>query len=303
MKKNIILIFHFLMFARFLAADVIEDRRVESDQVALWKSKLENSKTMDPQAKISNLWLGLRNIGYRHSHAGHSKEIDSLYSEIQSEILAVPNHAQYFENELNQERNALKSGDSKTDYDRKRRIYIAETLVRLPSPETIKVLGSYLFDERDNPPPPNPNHFNDADPVPSSTRLAYESIMDIGLRNPPVTKAAYWAEENDREGYALSRSRAWFNEVKAGERPFSFIGQTVEYRFKPDGTVESTQLPASVLESDPKPPAPSTAATKPRGKAPDVHESPSSASKWSLIVGGILGLAALIHWIRQKRQG
>lgn len=163
-----------------------------------------------------------------------------LFKSAQSALLSIPGHAKYFADALERQRSSLKPREYRGDYHNRRRLYLEGVLPHLPSPETISELGKYLYDERDNPPPPNPR--SDADPVPSSTRLAYMAIMSIGLRQPPVTKEAYWKETVNREDFALSKTRVWFSKVKEGNLAFSFVGQKVDYRFNPDGTWETIAL-------------------------------------------------------------
>ena len=40
----------------------------------------------------------------------------------------------------------------------------------------------------------------------------------------------------------IADTRAWWEEIKSGKRAFSYKGQKVEYRFKPDGTWETIAL-------------------------------------------------------------
>ena len=96
--------------------------------------------------------------------------------------------------------------------------------------------------------------------------------------------------------------------MKSGQLAFSFPGQLVEYRFKPDGRVESTALPASILEQDPKPPAMRVAPSGEHSPRQPIA-TPSGQSldfvkrNWLWVVGGILAMLAGFAWLRPKLSG
>jgi hypothetical protein len=55
---------------------------------------------------------------------------------------------------------------------------------------------------------------------------------------------------------ALASYRAWWEEVKSGQRTFSFKGQVVEYRFRPDGTWDTIPIANPPVDGpDENPPA------------------------------------------------
>ncbi len=233
------------------------DRRKEADQVALWESKLVGAQQKPPDARPGELWLGLRNMGHRRLTEDHSPAVDDLYLNIQQELLSIPSHAQFFADEL--ERLRL---DPKSNYERIRATYLAEILMHLPSPETVSVLGHYLGDMRDMPIDENPKYneavrsgrIKAADwiPLPQNAWLATYALSNIGLQNPPfepvadysLIRFAPWNE-------SLRQFRAWWEEVKSGKRTFSFVGQEVEYRFKPDGGWETVTV-ANPPDATPK---------------------------------------------------
>ena len=63
-----------------------------------------------------------------------------------------------------------------------RSLYIAHTLIHMPSPETIRVLGNYLCDERDIPPERNW--------TPENAHLAAYALSRIGV--PVFPSRARW---------------------------------------------------------------------------------------------------------------
>jgi hypothetical protein len=61
----------------------------------------------------------------------------------------------------------------------------------------------------------------------------------MGIKNPP---------QPDHRGYAIIDSwKLWFEQVKAGNRTFSFEGENISYRLKKDGTFET--LDASAVDA------------------------------------------------------
>ncbi len=214
-----------------------EDRRIEAEQVALWEKKLEETRHKTKSEKISELWLGLKNMGQRKKNVERSDEVDRIYNKLQQELISISGHAQYFADEIETFRTRVQHlpRGNQTAYDTFRLRKIAEILPHLPSPETITVLGNYLYDERDAP--------HDRTFRPENAHLAAYALSQIGLRDCPfegilapirLTYVPDWKQ--------LPIFRSWWEEVKSGKRTFSFVGQKVEYRFKPDGTWDTALL-------------------------------------------------------------
>ena len=231
----------------------------------------------------------------------HSRDVEDLFRQIQGEFLSIPGHAQYFADEIERERAALVPDDDRISFDRHRSQYLRETLKHLPSPETIRVLGNYLFDDRDPMPPMEPGQ--DWVPVLPNPLLALKTLAEIGLREAPVkpdTFFDYWNPE------PLPGVRAWYEEIKSGKRAFSFKGQSVEYRFNPDGTWVSTPI-ANPPDDAPAPPPAKPPATggKPSGPAcappPATAPAPVSGRIWPWITGGVLTVLAAIVYFTKSR--
>jgi hypothetical protein len=209
------------------------------------KSELDKTQSMPKEQAIAELgnWV------YKLNHQQQSTDTASVREEATALLLSIPGHAQYFADEIESERQTVQDlpphvGD-RISYDRHRYWYIEGTLEHLPSPETIQILGKLLYDERDTPPPPSRGQ--DWTDIPANSLVASEAIANIGLRHAPVPKG--------HEGgtvEALAKHKAWYEKVKAGTLAFSFEGQNVEYRFKPDGTVETTPLKSSDEASNKK---------------------------------------------------
>lgn len=179
-----------------------------------------------------------------------------VYDFAQVTALSIPGHAKYFADELERVR-----PKDLTKYEKLRTQYLAETLQHLPSPETVQVLGHYLDDMRDTPFDENPKYdemvrsgkFKPLDwtPLPQNAWLATYALSNIGLRDPPYAALTdYSLLRFSTSKDALAKFRKWWLQVKAGEIPFSFVGQSVEYRFQPDGSV-AISTPAEIPEEKP----------------------------------------------------
>lgn len=279
-----------------------ESRQRESEQASMWQEKIEKSADYKPNKRLQFLRLGLRNMGYRHGMEGHSSEIDGVYRSLQKIFLSTPGHAEYFADFLETQRSELKLGNSRGSYDLQRLHIIRETLVHLPSPETVKVLGGYLYDERDNPSERTPTQ--DSTPIRGSGNLAAEALGNIGLRNPPMKpwREGYYLEDKK----ALEIYREWYDKVKSGEMPFSFVGQRLEYRFQPDGSVASTQveIPEEELkqieDSTREPREPSGRSSGEPGEA-QRPVSPARPFPWLWIAAAVVLLGGFIGFVKMRK--
>ncbi len=228
------------------------------------------SKTDSNPSSENILALG-REIGSSDRFKNSSPEYMTVHSELVNAMIKIPGHAQIIADEIEHLREQKIQGSTEAlrakhhlVYQDQRGNYIRKVLANLPSPETIKVLGDYLSDERD---PPLPiNITQDWSDMPANCNLAAAAISKIGLRNPPATK---WPTDYSPE---LKNCREWWDEIKSGRKTFSFKGQNVEYRFKPDGTWET--LPISNPPDDAVMPPKLTPKPAPE-KAPEQDVQPS----------------------------
>jgi hypothetical protein len=108
-----------------------------------------------------------------------------------------------------------------------------ETLRHLPSPETVKVLGGMLSEEWEHQSSPD----SKVDPSQSMAKYAVTAMTLLNIRDAPSA-----AIEQYSASEVLSDWQAWYEQIKSGQRAFSFKGQAVEYRFKPGGTWETIPI-------------------------------------------------------------
>lgn len=159
-------------------------------------------------------------------------------------LLETPGHARYFADEV--ERLIADPANAGTDV-RQRYWYLVEVLSHLPSPETVAVLGHYLYDER-YPTPPGEHGSGAYGPT---DRMAATALRDIGLRVSDELMSR-WRGVTAGSG-DVERWLAWWEEVERGERSFSFKGQALEHRFLPDGSWESFPIANPPDDGPPRP--------------------------------------------------
>jgi hypothetical protein len=231
-------------------------------------------------------------FGRRRDNPPDSRWAD-IYRNAQQILISTPGHAKYFADEVERFRKEVQHlpRGNQVGYDRERQWLIAETLRHLPSPETIQVLGNYLDDERDTPP--------ELVFLPENSFLGCVALSEIGLRNPPVSARPgmhNWREE-------LVKQKAWYAQVKAGAIPFSFVGQKLEYRFKPDGTWDTLAM-ANPPDDGPRPAKPinmqEQRSTKKQNPSSAPLEPKPLGNLLPWIVGFIIFLTGGATWVAVK---
>lgn len=261
-------------------------RQTEIALIQTWERHLGEISTLSGAGKIEFLSSGLLQLGEWMSFDGHNPAMDRIYASLQIEFISIPGHARYFADKIEWERKSLQPGVHPLDYDRHRQRSF-ETLAHLPSPETVKVLGNFLRDERDREVAvwseaggekhssggrsPNCNH-------------AGRALGLIGLRNAPYPKGAYMED--------IGKWGLWWEDIQSGKRTFSFLGQKVEYRFKPDSTWETIAL-ANAPDD-----APRAAKSPPAASADPIQPL---VVRWAWIIAVVMLLLAGMTWVRLKR--
>lgn len=208
-----------------------EMRKVETEQIEFWRSNHSKAASKTEDEKLDFLSKGLRNMGQRSRWQECNPEVIRIYNGIQSQMLSVSGYADYFENRIISGQNnqsAPIEGSFYRGYEETRYAILGEILPYLPSPETISVYGRFLSDEAEVTKEPKY-------PVPQANcDLAINGLRKIGLRGFPNTGRTMRWDDNHMQDLEMWRS--WWGKVKSGKLAFSFEGQNVEYRFKPDGT-------------------------------------------------------------------
>lgn len=212
-----------------------------------------------------------------------------------SELCKIPGHARYFAEEIKREQEEVKqyatNSGPRVSYDRHRTWHF-ETLRNLPSPETIWVLGEFLSDDVDTPHSSVPEDSDWGEIDRANSFFSSMTISEIGLRDAPAGRELF----DIRPEQHLATTRAWWAEIESGKRTFSFKGQNVEYRFKPDGTWETLTM---ANPPDDGPGRPESGPNRPERKSspPPVNiktETTEWSRPWLLVAAGILTVLATI---------
>lgn len=288
--------------------------RSQYESLANLRKSVQEVEQKPPNETIPLLADGLQKLARKNVF--QVAERIEVYDLVQSTLLAIPGHAQYFADEL--ERLRL---DPKSNYERIRATYLTETLKHLPSPETIQVLGHYLSDMRDTPYDENPKFIEalragkvkepDWTPTPQNAWLATCALSNIGLRNPPFEPVGNYINIRFSEADSLPKFREWWEEVKSGKRTFSFVGQTIEYRFKPDGSWKTVTVDnpppdapkpsiAIPLQPEKKPENERIAKPRPAEKTTVLEDSEHALWRW-VLAGFVLLVAVAGLWAKLRR--
>lgn len=167
-----------------------ESIRNEAAQVELWESKLDESRGKANEVKLSELWLGLRNMGYRKTRPGHSPAVDDIYRKLQSELLSIPGHAEFYAKPIWESYRAYRDPShpkhsGSANWFSGEAQYGLETLKHLPSPETVKVLGEMLPEEWEADRLGGPRESDMTYPSALAKQAAW-TLLDLPLRNKPT---------------------------------------------------------------------------------------------------------------------
>jgi hypothetical protein len=228
-KMKYLLYFIGLVFAMHIAYG----RNLE-DGIRRQISEVKESPTKE---NIMALASEIRS-SYRYKYALTLGEYAATI-EAQEALCKIPGHAQYFADEI--ERLIADPANIGSDFP-ERLWYLQETLPHLPSPESIRVLGSYLNDDRFAP-------LKGADNSGATGRsglIATNALRWIGLRESEnvirAEKGSHYSDLND-----LRKMRAWWEEIKSGRRHMgnhrhgkSPGRRAAEQRRSPDSRASST---------------------------------------------------------------
>jgi hypothetical protein len=201
-------------------------------------------------------------------------------------LLSLPEHAAYFGRALDR---AIKSEiDEVRDANasirvRPNRDEIYETLVQLPSPQIVELLGELLEDERD---PWKGQPASDYTRPLRNSFLAAQTLNRIGIEGVPLIEPI--KDDRDFEA-ARDQWKLWFAQVKAGNRTFRFKGDPQEYNLH--GPVAA--VPAVKLAQ--------------QGSSSPGVSSANEVSDWipsswiPLVIATLVLIAALGSWLQSRR--
>ncbi len=299
MMKLILLIVIGIIFPSSLfGSDELHSRWIKAGETWYdrWMNLADEADSMTNEERIALL---SRALGVKDNFVLNEKQ-QEVFDRLQALVLETPGHAQYFADEIERMRQDVEGipRGRQSDYDSRRSRYLGKILSHLPSPETVKVLGHYLDDMRDEAPP----EFD----LGENAYLAMLALSRIGLRDSPVQPLRTYRKiiDNgvDLREEPLTRLRAWYKQVESGELAFSFIGQDVEYRFNPDGTWETIPI-ANPPDDDPREPgalAPEQQVQQPTPENPGTGQDGSGSTLWFWLGGFVAVFSVGIVWFLKR---
>ena len=265
-------------------------------EYAAWEAKMLDSidslKNSDPETAIAKLG---RLVGQLSESPNKERGDRTVYNLAKLTLVTIPGHAEYYANRINKVREevdgVIQSGGKYPPLSDllNEQMYGFQTLSQLPSPETVRVLGEFLTDERGRmiiPPESKGREMKLYDlwqQDPNST-LAAETLSRLPLKTKPHAVIDEWDKDS------LTPWIHWYAQIKVGRRTFSFEGDPQEYDLT--GPVSGTRNPDTPRErrrpTDPK-----------SAKATATPKSPSS-TPW--IAGAIVVLIGAGGWFYLKKQ-
>lgn len=214
----------------------------DPNEYAAWEARLlkrvEEQESLPPDESIPQLGRWLRQLSRPQ---WIERQGSPVFSAAQDALLSIPDHAEWFGVRIRSMADANLTGNvSPYMTEGRRRYWDFETLTQLPSPETVKVLGELLFDERTI-----KHDMPDDSPWVPNCYYAVRALHYLGLNNPPVTS------EHPEARKDLRAWQLWYEQVRAGSRTFAFKGDDNEYSLT--GPVRRS-LPTKPLRSNPDTP-------------------------------------------------
>jgi hypothetical protein len=249
-------------------AEVISAAKLQEIQKGMQQMRdlLQQAPNLPPEEAIPLLGLAV----YKTSHNRIYKvpERVELHDQLEQALIAIPGHAEYYQNKINTAQENLDrsievsttSGTNRTE-NLKSVLRSAQNdgfmiLGELPSPETIRVLGEMLFDERGVIKKENASDNSDAFLMQTPTSQLAASLLEKMIESPPLIDlpGTYFSD--------LGPWKNWYHQVKEGNRTYRFKGNPTEYDL--NGPVRATKTP-DAKRSDRRAITDSSAETKKKG--------------------------------------
>jgi hypothetical protein len=172
-----------------------------------------------------------------------------VFHAVQSALLAIPGHAQYYQNKIEDARKQVKANENLSPEEKERlrragkpavglgdywdvRGVAFQVLAQLPSPETVAVLGHFLEDPegrngKDLLGNPLVWH-DDVAPAFPNCWLACISITNLGIEHAPIGDVSK-LNSVVMDPVQFDAWKGWWQEVKSGKRTYQFKGSAIEY--------------------------------------------------------------------------
>lgn len=163
------------------------------------------------------------------------------------------------------------------------RSFAFNTLQHLPSPDTVRVVGAYLYDAEETQEPITMDHVPDSFGPASNGSLVVDALKHL-IEKPPVG-----ADRNYQKPSDISAWQIWYEQIKAGNRTFRFKGDPTEYDLNGPASKATVQR----VERDRKRAAERIAGHKRNARGSEVESAIDQVSKPTSIAG-ILAACALV---------
>ncbi|MEO5713196.1 MAG: hypothetical protein ABIT37_06880 [Luteolibacter sp.] len=237
------------------------------------------------------------------------EEQKSIFYKAQAELLAIPGHAKYYQDKIEEMRKKVLIDSKRTPqelekmqnegqeimwestYEHFREISL-RTLQFMPSAETVSVLGHFLDD------PEGKDGKNvigrliengqDYAPRPRNAEQAAKSIRKLGIEHPPFQEPGPNPHDGLFEG-EVDAWQSWWSQIRDGKRTYRFIGSKIEYGADGPASKEVVQR----AERDRKRDEEREVGHKKSAIAPETGSTAAVAAK-PLSIAGILAACALI---------
>ncbi|GAA5115800.1 hypothetical protein GCM10023212_01110 [Luteolibacter yonseiensis] len=192
--------------------------------------------------------------------------------------MAIPGYADYYDKKIrrNMDDEVAKNGKG----NERERMWAFQTLEHLPSPETVKVLGELLYDDRD--PYKGATGFEDTGAPRPNFRYASMTLTRLGIQKAPM-KNKYPDGSVGYDDSEVETWKVWYEQVKAGTRTFSFEG---------DDTIYNLAGRTSVARDGPVQSRPERKVSTTGGGNHDLTTKPASRAPGVIAVLLLLGIAA-----------
>jgi hypothetical protein len=263
-----------------------------------WSNLADQASTMRDEERIALFSPALMS----NEGALYKGEDLELYIRIQQLLVATPGHADFHARRIKDAQSAYEQAMNPSNHGKPESNDLAgenqskllnvqtrsfQALGNMPSPETVRVLGEFLFDPWGLDPNAKPGQFENKEKLGQVDHAGYamRALARLPLETranaTPSEKTQYW---NDIDAWKL-----WFEQVKAGTRTFRFKGDPQNYSLagpvsearepKTDRAPRTNEVSASTIETEKK---------------------ATSFPIWPLTLAGVLLAVAI--WFATKRK-
>jgi hypothetical protein len=207
----------------------LEEKRAA---VSSWEKLAEQTVSIGDDLDKYIAKLGdalLKTSPKRHNPALGGEDVHLV---LKAKLLSIPGHAEHFRDRINSSREEMEAvrdspnpsgilGGAIVKMNREQS-WGFQTLRDLPSPETVRVLGDFLSDDRGA--ELSEERRQETGETPNS-RYAVSALSKLGIANPPTPPVRHTGDVTD----GMESWRQWYSEIESGRRTVRFIGDDTEY--------------------------------------------------------------------------